>query len=346
MIDKSTHVGSLFSAERLGELTRLAARAPEQAAAAEELAIIKSGSFEAGDVSPSDHARVTTWNMERGRSLDQWLAMPAVRDADILLLCEVDDGMARSGNVMVPAVLAKRLGMHYAFVPNYLELTRGTRRERRATRGQKNSIGFHGNAILSRWPLHDLRRIPLPVKFDWFRHSERRIGTRVALHARVDLLTGPVSLVCAHLEAFATPDGRAEQMRALLRAIPNPPSPAIIGGDLNTLGVRPTWFQGLRLVANRLRGSKGALETAIAREPLFEDAKGFGFSWESANADAPTWTFPRSAPAFGAKLDWVLVRGLAVVPGSASVVPARGVGAKSLSDHEGLVVTVQLEVAR
>src|SRR5262249_34414330 len=158
----------------------------------------------------------------------------AVRQADVLLLSELDDGMARSGNVNVADELARRLGMHYAFAPNYFEFTRGNRRERITTRIAANAVGLHGNAVLSRWPLRQVRRIPLPLKFDWFRHYERRIGTHVALAATIDLEAGPVTVVAAHLECFTTPKKRTDQMHALLSALPSGRS-AILGGDFNTV---------------------------------------------------------------------------------------------------------------
>jgi len=79
-VDVVSTARSIFSAQRLDELLRLAARAPDEAAAAAELAIIKSGDFAVGSAPPSAHARVAVWNMERGRTLDQWLAIPALRE--------------------------------------------------------------------------------------------------------------------------------------------------------------------------------------------------------------------------------------------------------------------------
>lgn len=334
----------VFSAARLEEIVRLAERSPDDTANVAELAVIKTGSFAQSASQPKeDRVRVVVWNMERGRALDEWLGIDAIRQADLLILCEVDDGMARSGNLNVPEEMAKRLGMHYAFVPNYFEFTRGTRRERRATRGMENRLGLHGNAIVSRWPLSELRRVPLPIKFDWFKDYERRIGTRVGLVATVELPGGPLTVVSAHLEAFATPAERAEQMRVLLRAIPERPERAIIGGDFNTLGIRPTWREGLRLCAQRFRTKERPIESIVGLEPLFEEVRRSGFSWDCANADAATWRFPHFAPAFHAKLDWAFVRAIDVVPASLAVVRAVSNGSgtsKRLSDHDGLRLTI------
>jgi endonuclease/exonuclease/phosphatase family metal-dependent hydrolase len=282
--------------------------------------------------------------MERGRDLEEWLRIDTIRQADVLLLSELDDGMARSGNVNVAHELASRLGMHYAFVPNYFEFTRGTRRERKATRALANAVGLHGNAILSRWPLFDVTRVPLPLKFDWFQHHEQRVGTRVALVAKVDPGTGPITFVAAHLEVFATPEERSDQMRALLRALPDSPSPAVLGGDFNTLGVRPSYRRGLELFARSVRHRGRHVMAVVRREPLFEEARRAGFSWENANANEATWRFGGFAPSFAAKLDWAFVRGLAVEPASVAVVRAVANAARPaarLSDHDGLELTVR-----
>jgi len=46
--------------------------------------------------------RATAWNIERGRQVDNVIRVlrehPLIRDSDVLLLTELDYGMARSGN--------------------------------------------------------------------------------------------------------------------------------------------------------------------------------------------------------------------------------------------------------
>jgi endonuclease/exonuclease/phosphatase family metal-dependent hydrolase len=333
-----------LATSRRREVLTLAERSPDAAANIEELAIVKRGDFSRRSTPWSRFARVLVWNVERGRDPDAWARIDAVRSADLLLLCEVDDGMARSGNLDVAAALAERLGMHYAFAPNYFEFTRGTRRERIATRGLRNLRGFHGNAILSRWPLTDVRRVPLPVEFDWFRHYEQRIGTRVALVATLETPVEPLTLAVAHLETFATPAQRARQMRILLAALRNAPR-VILGGDLNTLGVRPNWRGGVRLLGQLARDANRLTRSVIDHEPLFEEARREGFSWEDLNAPSATWHWRFLPPSLRAKLDWVLARNVRVEPGSpanvAPLAPALGVYSR-LSDHDGLSLAVQL----
>ena len=333
----------LLTPERGREVLRVASMSPDDAASIEEMAVIKRGSFGPAVTGGATSARILIWNVERGRAPARWAEMEAVRAADVLLLCEVDDGMARSGNLDVAAELAERLGLPYAFTPNYFELTRGTRRERIRTRGVANLRGLHGNAILSRWPLGDVRRVQLPVQFDWFRHYERRIGTRVALRATLDGPSAPFTVAVAHLEAFATPAQRARQMQVLVAALADAPR-VLLGGDFNTLGIRPGWDAALSLLGERARDPHRLTRSVIAREPLFEEARRAGFSWEDVNAVEPTWCWSRRLPtSFGAKLDWAFGRGMVVEPGSVAVVPARPqVRGPALSDHDGLALTIRL----
>jgi endonuclease/exonuclease/phosphatase family metal-dependent hydrolase len=252
--------------------------------------------------------------------------------------------MARSGNVNGAEELARKLGMHYAFVPNYFELTLGNRMERRATRACQNSAGFIGNAILSRWEFRRVRRAPLPLKFDWYRHYEKRVGTRVAVVAEIEGPHGPIAAVAAHLEAMTGPEARAEQMRVLLGAIPSTPSETVIGGDFNTFGLRPSWLGALQLFGRRLSGRNPSATSIAKVEPLFEETRRAGFSWEGANGSATTWRYPPVGPLLQAKLDWAFVRGLAVDPESISVVPPVANGRKRsrrLSDHDGLTLAVR-----
>jgi endonuclease/exonuclease/phosphatase family metal-dependent hydrolase len=337
----------LVGPSRRKAVLELAAHSPDAAANIEEMSIVKRGAFAPPHATEPELVRVLVWNVERGKTPEAWVAIEAVRRADVLLLCEVDDGMARSNNLDVAAELAQRLGLHYAYAPNYFELTRGTRSERIATRGRKNLRGFHGNAILSRWPLLDVRRLPLPVEFDWFRHYERRIGTRVALRATLATPGGALTVAVAHLEAFATPAQRARQMRVLMDGLSDAPR-VIVGGDFNTLGVRPGWGGALRLLAGRARDAHRLTRSVVDLEPLFEEARRAGFYWDDLNCYLPTWRLSRILPSWGrAKLDWILGRNLTVEPGSAGVIRAATSGkwrVLRLTDHDGLALTLRVGV--
>src|SRR5262245_30219590 len=69
------------------------------------------------------------WNIERGirfEGLIQCLREhPLLHSADVLLLSELDWGMARTGNRFVAREIAACLEMNYAFAPCYIALTKG-----------------------------------------------------------------------------------------------------------------------------------------------------------------------------------------------------------------------------
>ena len=110
-----------------------------------------------------DQYRFVGWNLERGIQFDGQLAVlrdhPYLSKADVLLLTETDVGMARSRNRAVAQDLASALGMDYAFVPCYLNLSKGAGTEREF--GGRNDLGLHGNAILSRYPIQNVRPVHL-----------------------------------------------------------------------------------------------------------------------------------------------------------------------------------------
>jgi len=74
---------------------------------------------------------------------------------------QLDIGMARSGNRHTVAELAVALGMGYAYGIEFIELGLGDEREEEWHKDERNAAGFHGNAILSRYPLNDFALIRL-----------------------------------------------------------------------------------------------------------------------------------------------------------------------------------------
>jgi endonuclease/exonuclease/phosphatase family metal-dependent hydrolase len=87
--------------------------------------------------------RVATWNIRAARSasLEEIAAELEAMQADIVALQEVDVRVRRTGFRDQPVVLAAALGFHHVFA---------------ATIGWDG--GDYGLAVLSRWPLADVRR--------------------------------------------------------------------------------------------------------------------------------------------------------------------------------------------
>ena len=188
-----------------------------------------------------DSLRVVAWNLERCKHLEASAALLASLQPDLLLLSELDWGMARSGNRHSARELAARLGCAYAFGVEFLELDLGGPAERAACAGLTNQVGYHGNAVLARAPLLRPRLVRLEQRGDWFDGSrgERRVGGRCAVLAQVPLKGRALTVAAVHLDSHGTREQRAGEMQALLDAIDgyDRDAPALIGGDLNSFSL-------------------------------------------------------------------------------------------------------------
>jgi endonuclease/exonuclease/phosphatase family metal-dependent hydrolase len=202
---------------------------------AEALATPHLTDFRACRAPARDRYRILAWNIERGAQLDGQLeafrSHPYLRECDVLLITEADAGMARSGNRMVAETLARELGMAQAFAPCYIALGKGSGVERRAA--GENTLGLHGNAILSRYPISEIRVIPLENGIDKMAHREKRLGRQAAVAARVDFPNLSIDAVSVHLDAQSTQRHRRDQMRCVLDAL-DTTRPVVLGGDWNT----------------------------------------------------------------------------------------------------------------
>ena len=80
----------------------------------------------------SKSVSVIAWNIERGNIyegiVDALKNHERLKDKDLLLLTELDQGMARSKNRFVAQDLARELKLNYAFAPVYIALQKGKRR--------------------------------------------------------------------------------------------------------------------------------------------------------------------------------------------------------------------------
>ena len=201
-------------------------------------------------------------------------------DLDLLILNEADLGMKRTNYDNVTADLASALHMNYAFATEFLEVdpifdlnseevhlpdaTEDHRLQGDLQVDRDKYRGLHGTAILSRYPLHNVRIFRLPVCYDWYAteyaaissleqgrrwsadklfkeriERELRHGGRMALIADISVPespTGQVTVVAAHLENKCPPACRKKQMTALLDQIRATQNPVILAGDFNTTG--------------------------------------------------------------------------------------------------------------
>jgi endonuclease/exonuclease/phosphatase family metal-dependent hydrolase len=258
----------------------------------------QSGSFSGSSPHLKQFLRVISWNIEKGihwKEIVETLRVePHLRVADLILLNEVDVGMARSGNHHIASEVAHALKMNYVFAPAHLELTKGTGTDLDAP--GENKTGVQGNAILSRYPLGEAQIIELPRCDDFFQSQEKRYGRRVALKTTVYTDKGSLWAVSSHLEVRKTPACRAVQMRAILDFLSRQPDhrPTLLGGDWNT----HTFSRGTRWRTLKAYIRIGLTEPAqliqqLRRpdhhgERLFAALKEHNMVWEDFNDFADT----------------------------------------------------------
>jgi endonuclease/exonuclease/phosphatase family metal-dependent hydrolase len=267
---------------------------------------------------------VAAWNLERCYAVETSAALLMRECADIALLSEVDNGMARTGQRHTSRDLAAALGMAYAFGVEFLELELGKGAELEFCRDDFNRHGLHGNALLARAALQTPVVIRLEAHGHWFRpeSTEHRIGTRCAVAAVVMTTGGPLFAASVHLESSAGTEYREAEIRTLLDAVDALAGnmPVIVGGDLNT---------GL------------ATDGDFDKETLFAHAYGRGYERHGGPLDRMTTRLSRVNRTLqrGWKLDWFLTRGLRVA--ESRVVASLAPDGEVLSDHEMIVARVE-----
>lgn len=245
--------------------------------------------------------RIAHWNIEKGKHVDAIIATlrnhPILREADLISLNEADVGMNRSAQRFVARELGEALNMHVAFAPCYLEFSKGYGED--LTMPGENTVALQGNAILSRYELHNPRVIELPLCYDHFEHAEKRIGNRNALAVEIEFKGRRMSFITTHLEVRNAPACRAKQIAAILTELekPNVPRPAVIAGDFNSNtfargGMLRTFGGFARLMLSNPDNLRRVLAAPQAREPLFALLKRHGFTDEGFNSNAVTCYVP------------------------------------------------------
>ncbi len=151
--------------------------------------------------SPSS-IRAVAWNIERGAVFEGIVDALQHNErlaADVLLLTELDHGMARSGNRFVAREIAQRLKLNYAFAPVYIALQKGSGVES-AIEGE-NTVSIHGLAVFSKYPIRNAVTVALPNGKDKMLGKEKRLGYLRALIADIDHPLGTFRSVTVHLDA-------------------------------------------------------------------------------------------------------------------------------------------------
>ncbi len=244
---------------------------------------------------------VAAWNVERCLFPEATAAHLGQVNPDVVLLSEVDHGMARTSQRHTTEAMADTLGMAYAFGVEFHELDLGGPTERHFCKDDFNTLGWHGNAILSSVPFERTALIRLDDHGHWFSCDEGaadpdqpRVGGRMAIAAVLPTESGPVCVVSTHLESNADAAHRHTQFEVMLDAIGSfaPGLPVLIGGDLNTGNHLPPDFNW-------------------QNESLFGLAETRGYDWgftADGTTTRPSLITPH--PQRVMKLDWLAGRDL------------------------------------
>jgi endonuclease/exonuclease/phosphatase family metal-dependent hydrolase len=222
-----------------------------------------------------DQSKFPPGSLKRKIVLEQ---AESLRQADIIVLNEVDWGMKRTGYRNVVADLALAFKMNYAYGTEFIEvdpIALGTEKFEGLERAERDALeeqitidrsrykGLHGTAILSRFPLVNVRLIPFRTQgYDWYGvekkgatqiekgkrkmseiafqekvEREVRRGGRMMLLADIEdpeIPKGRLTIVATHLESKTKPENRLKQLNELLATIRDIKNPVVMAGDMNT----------------------------------------------------------------------------------------------------------------
>ena len=231
---------------------------------------------------PPRELRIVDWNIDRGLQLDGIINFLASANADILILQEVDLNARRTRHLNVAEEIARKLQMEYVFGREFEELVQGS----------KTSPAYHGQAILSKWPISNPRLIRFSQQSHfwqprWFlpriEPFQERLGGRIALVADIDIAGSKFIVYNLHLESRGNDELRLSQAQEVLSdaASQDVRCPLVIAGDFN------------------LDASKNSAALGFAKH---------GFQDAIAVPRAPT-TPGRGLFESGRRIDWAFIRG-------------------------------------
>ena len=277
-----------------------------------------------------DTLSVFAWNAERCLFPSESAENLALKSPYIVLLSEVDHGMARTGQRHTAAETARGLGMTYAFGVEFFEIGLGGATELTFCTEPFNERGWHGNAILSAVPFETVTMFRLDDHGHWFTPDfgadpeQPRVGGRNAIAAIIPWRNRRLCVVSTHLESNSGAEHRAVQFDRLMDCIDRfaPDIPVLIGGDLNT-------------------GNRNPPTYGWQDEPLFARAEARGYDWSftaQGMTTRPSLITPH--PTRQMKLDWFCARGLHCL--DKAVHPALASDGRALSDHDAVWTEVSL----
>ncbi len=325
----------------------------------------------------SKTVRALAWNIERGNRFDGIVDAlknhPQLKDKDLLLLTELDYGMARSANRFVARDLARELNLNYAFAPVYIALQKGSGVEVEAA--GENTKSLHGLAMFSKYPLKNAHAVALPNGKDKMLGKEKRLGHLRALIADIEHRGGTFRAVTVHLDAHSSRKHRHLQMKIVLDHLDTLPAlPTIIGGDWNTTTYNAQ--SANRAIAGYFRrvlmGVKNVVKNHYPHpdnyfeKGLFRELEKRGFDYKNLNESGagtlhydvenaayntnlgdwvPRWCFPfifwaaqRVGGRVSARLDWFAGKGIEAAGQPQTIGGLFDAESVPLSDHDAITL--------
>lgn len=326
-----------------------------------------------------DFVSALAWNIERGNRFEGIVAAlrnhPQLKEKDVLLLTELDYGMARSANRFVARDLAEELKLNYAFAPVYIALQKGSGIEAEAA--GENTKSLHGLAMFSRFPIKNPHTVALPNGKDKMLGKDKRLGYLRALIADIMHPAGDFRAVTVHLDAHSSRAHRHWQMKIILDHLENLPAlPTIIGGDWNTTTYNAQ--SANRAIAGYFRRVLMGVKTVVKNHypypdryfenKLFEELEKHGFDYKTLNETGagtlhydmenaayntnlsdwvPRWCFPfifwaarRVGGRVSARLDWFAGKRIEIAPRTKPETIGNLFDAENLplSDHDAITL--------
>lgn len=333
--------------------------------------------FASKSVEDSKTIRALAWNIERGNRFEGIVNAlknhPELKDKDLLLLTELDYGMARSGNRFVARELAQKLELNYVFAPFYIALQKGSGVEEFAP--GENTKSLHGLAIFSKYPIKNANTVSLPNGKDKMLGKEKRLGHLRALIADIEHPNGDFRAATLHLDAHSSRKHRQMQMRIVLEHLESLPElPTVIGGDWNTTTYNAQ--NANRAIAGYFRRVLMGVKTVVANhyphpdryfeKGLFGELEKRGYDYKNLNEIGvgtlhydmenaayntnlrdwvPQWCFPfifwaarRVGGRVSARLDWFAGKRIKLVGKPKTIGDLRDAEDMALSDHDAITL--------
>lgn len=257
---------------------------------------------------PPSVLNVVSWNIEMGYRLEAVISELVRIAPDILLLQEADlfdNGRNYASHTV--AAIANALGFTAVFAGH---------QKYKSPSGR----GIWGNAILTRFGISNAHFLTIECN---------EVYNRSALFAEVETGSGPIDFCSVHLEACCGIEKRVDQLTSVIKHIErrqkNNIKPAVIAGDLNTMGNGLVRLSPVHCT-DRLRFKTLGMTEAEWWESNYFANSGFSDPF-SKRKDI---TFKNLFIA--AKLDWILLKGLCV--------ETKNIGKGNQSDHKWISCTL------